>query len=142
MEGSMGTAKRYDARLVADVCGNKDVVMREAHDGLFVQHDDYAALEADLTAAEQRAKELQADNARLREINYELVTTHTTLVVENARQERAIWKFSGDPRAALAQPRTGSQQPEDKIADAMLDNLRASGKARESEPRTEGESNG
>jgi hypothetical protein len=59
MEGSMGTAKRYDARLVADVCGNKDVVMREAHDGLFVQHDDYAALEAALTAAEQRAKELE-----------------------------------------------------------------------------------
>lgn len=35
--------KRYDARLVADVCGNKDVIMKESHDGLFVRYEDCLA---------------------------------------------------------------------------------------------------
>ncbi len=47
----------------------------------------------------QRITELEAEVKRLRDINIELVHTHNVLVVENARQERAIWRFSGDPRA-------------------------------------------
>ncbi len=41
---------RFDARLVSDVCGNKDVVMREAHDGLFVRYEDVQERIAQLTA--------------------------------------------------------------------------------------------
>ena len=65
-----------------------------------------AELEADRDA-------LQKEVERLREINIELVHTHNTLVVENARQERAIWRFSGDPRAlAYAKPnRQASEIP-------------------------------
>jgi hypothetical protein len=53
-----------------------------------------------LADAEKRITELETEVKRLRDINFELVHTHNTLVVENARQERAIWRFSGDPRAA------------------------------------------
>jgi hypothetical protein len=34
---------RFDAVLATDVCGNKDVVMRERHDGLFVRYEDHLA---------------------------------------------------------------------------------------------------
>lgn len=32
---------RFDARLVTDACGNKDVLMKERHDGLFVRFEDH-----------------------------------------------------------------------------------------------------
>ena len=54
---------RFDARLVADVCGNKDVVMREAYDGLFVRYEDHEKVVA-LQA--QQISELMEENAALK----------------------------------------------------------------------------
>ncbi len=55
--------QRFDARLVSDVCGNKDLVMRESHDGLFVRYEDMQERIAQLTA------ENDALDADLRECN-------------------------------------------------------------------------
>jgi len=45
---------RFDAVLATDVCGNKDVVMRERVDGLFVRHEDHLERIADLAAEVER----------------------------------------------------------------------------------------
>jgi hypothetical protein len=37
----MAEIQRYDAVLATDACGNKDVLMRELVDGLFVRHEDH-----------------------------------------------------------------------------------------------------
>lgn len=48
---------RYDATLVDDMCGNKDVLMRERHDGLFVRHEDHLAALAAQQEEHQRQLE-------------------------------------------------------------------------------------
>lgn len=49
--------QRYDARLVRDACGNADVLMKEAHDGLFVRHADAMERERVLREALDAAHE-------------------------------------------------------------------------------------
>lgn len=63
-----------------------------------------------------RIGQLERELTRLRDINFELVRTHNTLVVENARQEQAIWKFSNDPRAAAFNGRLLSEIEHDEAA--------------------------
>ena len=56
--------QRFDARLATDACGNKDVIMREAHDGLFIRHEDY------LLEAKRMKELLKAASHTLRSYQY------------------------------------------------------------------------
>jgi len=52
--------ERFDPTLATDVCGNKDVLMKQRHDGLFVRYGDVLAMlakpEPDGWAAEREGK--------------------------------------------------------------------------------------
>lgn len=92
MENSLKEPPRYDLWFTDDFGYKIPANSSICEDGDWVKYDEYDDLKSENLKLTQEVQ-------RLRDINYELVETHNTLVIENARQERAIWKFSGDPRA-------------------------------------------